>query len=46
VRTFVIGTPSPSGRVHPIALDVPPGGIPGLIAQAVALPPPPASAAA
>lgn len=44
VRTFVIGTPSPSGRVHPIALDVPPGGIAGLVAQAVAVPP--ASAAA
>lgn len=43
-RSFVIGTPSPSGRVHPIALDVPPGGIAGLVAQAVALPP--ASAAA
>ena len=37
-RTFVIGTPSPSGRVHPIALDVPPGGIAGLVAQAVAVP--------
>jgi len=48
VRTFVIGTPSQSGRVHPIALDVPPGGIAGLVAQAVALPPAsaPASAAA
>ena len=45
-RTFVIGTPSASGRVHPIALDVSPGGIAGLVAQAVALPPPPASAAA
>lgn len=44
VRSFVIGTPSPSGRVHPIALDVPPGGIAGLVAQAVAIPP--ASAAA
>lgn len=44
-RTFVIGTPSPSGRVHPIALDAPPGGIAGLVAQAVAAPPP-ASAAA
>jgi hypothetical protein len=48
VRTFVIGTPSASGRVHPIALDVPPGGIAGLVAQAVTLPPAhaPASAAA
>lgn len=45
-RTFVVGTPSPSGRVHPIALDVPPGGIPGLVAQAVAHTPPRASAAA
>ena len=43
-RTFVIGTPSPSGRVHPILLDVPPGAIAGLVAQAVSLPP--ASAAA
>ena len=39
VRTFVIGTPSASGRVHPIPLDVPPGGIAGLIAQIVAVPP-------
>lgn len=46
VRTFVIGTPSPSGRVHPIALDVPPGGIPGLIAQAVTVPPASATASA
>jgi Meckel syndrome type 1 protein len=45
-RSFVVGTPSPSGRVHPIALDVPPGGIPGLVAQAVAIPPRAASAAA
>ncbi|MFM7378092.1 MAG: hypothetical protein ACKO1O_08205 [Erythrobacter sp.] len=44
VRSFVIGTPSASGRVHPIALDVPPGGIAGLVAQPVAIPP--ASAAA
>ena len=44
VRSFVIGTPSASGRVHPIALDVPPGGIAGLVAQGVAIPP--ASAAA
>jgi Meckel syndrome type 1 protein len=44
VRSFVIGTPSASGRVHPITLDVPPGGIAGLVAQAVAIPP--ASAAA
>lgn len=38
-RTFVIGTPSAAGRVHPIALDVPPGAIAGLVAQAVAIPP-------
>jgi Meckel syndrome type 1 protein len=38
LRTFVIGTPSASGRVHPIALDVPPGGIAGLVAQAVTVP--------
>lgn len=39
LRSFVIGTRSNSGRVHPIALDVPPGGIAGLVAQAVAVPP-------
>jgi Meckel syndrome type 1 protein len=44
VRSFVIGTPSASGRIHPIALDVPPGRIAGLVAQGVAIPP--ASAAA
>ncbi|WP_086734146.1 hypothetical protein [Erythrobacter colymbi] len=38
-RSFVIGTPSAAGRVHPIALDVPPGAIAGLVAQAVAIPP-------
>lgn len=43
-RIFVIGTPSASGRVHPITLDQPPGGIAGLVAQAVT--PPPGSAAA
>jgi Meckel syndrome type 1 protein len=37
-RSFVIGTPSPSGRVHPIPLDQPPGGIAGLKAQAIARP--------
>ena len=37
-KTFVIGTPSSSGRVHPIKLDQPPGGIAGLVAQAVAVP--------
>jgi hypothetical protein len=37
-RTFVIGPPSPSGRVHPIPLDQPPGSIAGLVAQAVVLP--------
>lgn len=43
-RTFVIGTPSASGRVHPIVLDARPGGIAGLVAQPVTAPP--ASAAA
>jgi len=38
-RSFVIGTPSASGRVHPIPLDVPPGSLAGLVAQAIALPP-------
>ncbi len=42
-RAFVVGTRSAGGRVHPIALDQPPGGIPGLVAQAVALPAPPAA---
>lgn len=37
-NTFVIGTPSTSVRVHPIALDQPPGGIAGLVAQAVTVP--------
>lgn len=37
-KTFVIGTPSASGRVHPINLDQPAGGIDGLVAQAVAVP--------
>lgn len=37
-KSFVIGTPSSSGRVHPIQLDQPPGGIAGLVAQAVAVP--------
>lgn len=44
-RSFVIGTPSASGRVHPIPLDQPPGGIAGLVAQAITLPPPAAAAA-
>lgn len=44
-RSFVVGTPSASGRVHPIPLDVPPGTLAGLVAQAIALPPA-ASAAA
>lgn len=43
-RSFVIGTPSASGRIHPIPLDQPPGAIPGLVAQQIAVPP--ASAAA
>jgi hypothetical protein len=37
-RTFVIGPRSAGGRVHPIPLDQPPGGIAGLVAQAVAVP--------
>jgi hypothetical protein len=46
-RSFVIGPPSASGagRVHPILLDAPPGGIPGLIAQPIAQPPAPPVAA-
>lgn len=44
-RTFVIGTPSSAGRVHPIRLDTPPGAIPDLTAQAVAIPPATAPAA-
>lgn len=42
LRSFVIGTRSSSGRVHPISLDVPPGGIAGLVAQALSVPPVPA----
>ena len=40
-KSFVIGTPSAngSGRVHPILLDQPPGAIPGLVAQPIAIPP-------
>jgi len=38
-RTFVVGTPSAAGRVHPIPLDQTPGMIPGLVAQGVAVPP-------
>jgi hypothetical protein len=37
-RSFVIGPRSPSGRVHPITLDQPPGSITGLVAQLIALP--------
>lgn len=44
-RSFVIGTPSNAGRVHPIRLDTPPGAIPDLTAQAVAIPPAPAASA-
>lgn len=43
--SFVIGTPSTAGRVHPIPLDTPPGAIPDLTAQAVAIPPAPAATA-
>jgi hypothetical protein len=38
-KSFVIGTPSSAGRVHPIPLDQPPGAIAGLVAQAIAIPP-------
>jgi Meckel syndrome type 1 protein len=44
-RSFVIGTPSTAGRVHPIPLDTPPGAIPGLTAQVVTIPPANAAAA-
>jgi hypothetical protein len=46
-HSFVIGTPSTAGRVHPIRLDTPPGAIPDLTAQvvAVAVPPAPATTA-
>ena len=44
-RSFVIGTPSAAGRVHPIRLDTPPGAIPDLTAQAVAIPPASAASA-
>lgn len=39
-RSFVIGTPSTggTGKLHPIRLDTPPGSIPGLRAQAIAIP--------
>ncbi|PLK25131.1 hypothetical protein C0V72_02215 [Porphyrobacter sp. TH134] len=43
-RSFVIGTPSASGRVHPILLDQPPGTVAGLIAQPIALTPDSAAA--
>ena len=47
-RSFVVGNPSTSvqGRVHPIALDGPPGGIPGLRAAPIDLPSVPPAAAA
>ena len=45
-KSFVIGTPSASGRVHPIPLDVPAGAVDGLVAQAIAVPAPPAAAPA
>ncbi|RNJ62050.1 MAG: hypothetical protein EDM03_11185 [Porphyrobacter sp. IPPAS B-1204] len=40
-KSFVIGTPSGggAGRVHPILLDQPPGAVPGLVAQPIAIPP-------
>lgn len=39
-RSFVIGTPSAAstGRLHPIRLDLPPGSIPGLLAQRIDVP--------
>ena len=43
-RSFVIGPRSASGRLHPILLDQPPGGIAGLVAQAIAIPPATAAA--
>lgn len=41
-RSFVLGTPSAtgSGRVHPLPLDGPPGGLPQLRAQAIKQPEP------
>jgi hypothetical protein len=38
-RSFVVGTPSAAsqGRLHPIPLDTPPGGVPGLKAREVTL---------
>lgn len=38
--SFVIGTPSAggAGKLHPILLDAPPGSIPGLRAQSIAIP--------
>ncbi|MEL6529784.1 MAG: hypothetical protein AAFQ27_07465 [Pseudomonadota bacterium] len=38
-RSFVVGEPSTTsqGRVHPIRLDTPPGGLPGLQAREVSL---------
>ena len=43
-HSFVIGPRSASGRLHPILLDQPPGGIAGLVAQAIAIPPATAAA--
>ncbi|QDH35581.1 hypothetical protein [Porphyrobacter sp. YT40] len=43
-RSFVIGPRSASGRLHPILLDQPPGGIAGLVAQVIAIPPATAAA--
>lgn len=45
-KTFVIGTPSATGRLHPIPLDQPPGGIAGLVAQPIAVPAPVAAPSA
>lgn len=39
VRSYVVGTPSAAsqGRLHPIPLDTPPGGVPGLKAREISL---------
>lgn len=38
-RSYVVGTPSAAaqGRLHPIPLDTPPGGVPGLKAREISL---------
>lgn len=44
-RSFVVGPRSAGGRVHPIPLDQTPGGMAGLVAQAIIVPPLAAAAA-